>query len=257
MPTRKGYVRRSDIPDDVLAALNRGEIESRTLAEGLAIDFRTLMAHTLPDLPEEHHASIESSIGILRRTKNAGDLLARHVDARTLSKLAGHRSDTVRGWVAFAIGGLPGLTAADRLQRIRPLADDSHFGVREWAWMAFRPTIAQDLPQALRLLTPWTREASPNLRRFASESTRPRGVWCAHLEPLKEQPELGLPLLDPLKSDPTKYVQDSVANWLNDAAKSKPDWVRALCRRWRQTSSSAATERICLRAQRSLKDAIS
>lgn len=252
MTARKGYVRRSDIPRDVLAALNRGEIESRTLAEGLAIDFRTLMACVVPNVPDEHHERIESSIGILKRTMNAGELLAEFVDAKSLNRLAAHPSDTVRGWAAFAIGRLPRLTAAQRLERLRRLADDSHFGVREWAWMAYRPTIALDVTAAIQLLKSWTNEESSNLRRFASESTRPRGVWCTHLDVLKERPELGLPLLEPLKADPTKYVQDSVANWLNDAGKSQPDWVREVCRQWLRKNSSAATKRICQRAQRSL-----
>jgi 3-methyladenine DNA glycosylase AlkC len=252
MSERKGYVRRSDIPADVLAALNRGDLETRTLAEGLAIDFRMLMSCVVPELPEEHHEQLDSSIGILRRTMNAGELLAEFVDAKSLKRLVGHPSDTVRGWAAFAIGRLPRLIAAQRLERLRPLADDTHFGVREWAWMAFRPTIAIDVPAAIRLLKPWTKEQSANLRRFASEGTRPRGVWCAHLEVLKEQPELGLPILEPLKADPTKYVQDSVANWLNDAGKSRPEWVREVCRQWLKKNSSAATNRICARAQRSL-----
>jgi len=252
MTVRKGYVRRSDIPPDVLTALNRGEIESRTLAEGLAIDFRMLMARVVPEVPEEHHERIESSIGILRRTMNAGELLTEFVDAKTLKRLVAHSSDTIRGWAAFAIGRLPRLTATQRLERIRPLADDSHFGVREWAWMAYRPTIALDVPAAIRLLKPWTKDKSLNLRRFASESTRPRGVWCAHLDVLKDQPELGLPLLGPLKADPTKYVQDSVANWLNDAGKSHPGWVKEVCRQWQKTNAPAATKRICQRAQRNL-----
>jgi hypothetical protein len=42
-----------------------------------------------------------------------------------------HASDAFRGWATFAIGlDEP----ADRvLGRIKPLADDSHFGEREWA----------------------------------------------------------------------------------------------------------------------------
>ncbi|WP_286710526.1 MULTISPECIES: hypothetical protein [Sphingobacterium] len=78
--------------------------------------------------------------------------------------------------------------------------------------MAIRNRIAFDLDRSITYLSLWAMEKDENVRRFATESTRPRGVWCKHIDRLKQEPSLALPILEPLKSDPSKYVRDSVAN---------------------------------------------
>ena len=42
-------------------------------------------------------------------------------------------------------------------------------------------------------------------------------------------------------------------DWLNDAAKDQPDWVRGLCAEWLKATPADATRRICHRALRNLK----
>jgi 3-methyladenine DNA glycosylase AlkC len=190
--------------------------------------------------------------GISRRMALAGRLLFDRHGLAAVDRLKDHPSDTVRGWACFVIGVIEGMTVQERLAAIRPYADDRHFGVREWAWMAVRPHLATDLEAAIPLLADWTNDPSERLRRFACEAIRPRGVWCTHIKALRQNPEMALPVLQPLRADPTPYVQDSVGNWLNDAAKDRPDWVRALCDRWRSESQDPATARICRRALRSI-----
>ena len=241
------------IPAAVLADLNAGTRESANLAEGLAVDHAALMAAAVPDVPPDARARLSAgSPSITQRMRIAGELLLEHVGLGGLDALVVHESDTVRGWAAYAIGLAPGLALAEWLTHIRPLANDPHFGVREWAWLPLRPHIAQDVGRAIRLLEPWVFEASAYLRRFAVEATRPRGVWTEHIAELKENPRLGLPLLKPLRADPERYVQDSVSNWLNDAAESQPDWVRDLVEGWADGCEDAGTLRVCRRAVRSL-----
>lgn len=250
--TRKGAIRQSDIPADVLRRLNAGAIESATLAEILAIDFTRLMSHVMPEAAREAAGRFKASDGITKRMSLAGRLLFGELGTGGYERVAAHRSDTVRGWAAFMLAETPGLSLKERLARVRPLADDNHFGVREWAWLALRPYIGEQIKEAVHLLSPWVNEPSANLRRFAVESSRPRGVWCAHIAELKSHPEIASPLLEPVKSDTSKYVQDSVCNWLNDASKSRPDWVKSTCDRWLNENDTKETARICARALRSV-----
>lgn len=250
---RPGARRRDDVPPDVRARLNAGVEEARTLAEILVVDFGQLLRAVAPEAPEDAARTLSTAgLGVLARMALAAQTLHGLWGKDAFDRLVDHPSDTVRGWAAFVLAReeRPGL--ARRYDRVRPLADDPNPGVREWAWIALRPRVAADLEGAIAAGLRWTSHTSPNLRRYAVEITRPRGVWCAHLGQLKADPSPGLPLLEPLRADGTKYVQDSVANWLNDAAKSRPDWVRALCARWERESKTPATQRIIRRALRSL-----
>ena len=60
-------------------------------------------------------------------------------------------------------------------------------------------------------------------------------------------------LLEPVRSDTSRYVQNATANWLNDASKSRPDWVRAVCDRWAEQSPTKETAWIVNRGLRTLR----
>lgn len=252
---RTGANRRSAIPPEVLAALNRGQEATRTLSEWLAVDQAAVARAVLPEVLGEQArpviavAESLAAEGVMGRTRGIGAALAPVLRA-DLGTLASHRSDVVRTWVCYAYAAQPRRTLAQRLADLRPFAVDEHFGVREIAWMALRPHLAVDLPQALTLLRAWAADADANLRRCASEATRPRGVWCTQLTALVADPAPAEPLLDLLRADPSRYVQVSVGNWLNDAGKSCPDWLDALAQRWRSTSPGTATAAILVRGLR-------
>jgi 3-methyladenine DNA glycosylase AlkC len=244
--------RPQDIDPIRLAELEAGRAETRDLAEGLAIRMDRLAAAVWqewglePPIDRRFQETVTHAMA-------AGGLALALLGDEAVTRAMTHSSDTVRGWAAYAIGERPGWTLEQRLARVRVLAADPHFAVREWAWLGLRPRIAAEIATALNTLADWTKSEDPNVRRFACEATRPRGVWCAHIGWLKTNPEPGLVILEPLRADPAKYVQDSVANWLNDAAKSHPGWVMEVTERWQNESPGPVTARIVRRARRSMK----
>lgn len=260
---RTGARSISEIPKTILDALNRGEIASANLVEWLAIDQLRLAEHVLheldlsswlPDISSRVNQLKKPSVNTIGRA--IGESLAllilnnQRSDVRTT--LAQHPADTVRIWMAYCTSHLPYDSLNAQLNAMRVFAADPHFGVREIAWMAMRPFIAAELDLSLQLLTSWVCDPDEAIRRFATEATRPRGVWCAHIERLKNEPEIAQHLLDPLVEDPSKYVRDSVANWLNDASKTRPDFVQNLCESWHKRYTSKEAAYTCRRALRTV-----
>lgn len=239
----------SDITLERRALLESGQAESRDLMEGLVIRMVPLLSAVAPAAVAHYDATAD--LGFTKRLALAGRAIATAYGPEQDAEWVHHPSDTVRGMAAFVCVERA-VDLAALLDLLTPLATDSHFGVREWAWLAARDRLIAADQNALDLLVPWTKSADPNLRRFASEATRPRGVWCAHWRSLRENPERGLPLLEPLRADESKYVQLSVANWLNDAGKDHPEWVMNVTRRWTELSKTPHTEAIVKRARRNL-----
>lgn len=263
---RKGAARIALIPPEVLEALNDGLVPTVNLNEFLALDLTRLARNVARQIGLDPQAErIGDTLAMLgafapiKRHRHVSralyDLAAPRADRDAIAHaLATHPSDVARSWATQWIM-YSGMALADKLRCVRRFAGDPHFGVREMAWMAVRGDVAQAVDEAVRLLEPWARDRDENIRRFASEGTRPRGVWCAPIEALKAQPWRALPLLEPLKADPSRYVQNSVANWLNDASKTQPEWVDEVCRRWLAESPAPPTDYIVRRALRTLSAA--
>lgn len=265
LKSRKGAQRRADVPPEVLEALNTGRIDTITLAEWLAIDMEQLLANILPEVGlEEEAKGILAAFhplkdeGVTRRLIGIGAILFEVLRKRTdgekiFERMAVHPSDMVRVWVNYTLTADTSLSLEVRLERTRRFATDPSVAVRECAWDSFRPHLVRELPVGLHLLQEWVRDGDPNIRRCAVEGTRPRGVWTPHIKALKENPEPGLVLLEPLKADPSRYVQNAVANWLNDASKSQPGWAVNICGRWEKESPTKETRYIVNRALRTLR----
>jgi 3-methyladenine DNA glycosylase AlkC len=260
---RKGARSTKDLAPDILIQLNRGEIETENLVEWLAVDQRSLLAHILQQhnratylkpillaidqLKKQTVNTINEAIGTVLFEQSV-----KNGDQQFLQVLSYHQADMARCWATYTIGKNEQLTIEQTLEQIKPFSADTHFGVREISWMAVRHKIASNLIPSISILSRWTSHEDKNIRRFSSESTRPRGVWCGHIEILKHNPELALQILEPLKSDPERYVQDSVGNWLNDASKTQADFVRSLCQKWEIESETKETQYIIKKALRTI-----
>jgi 3-methyladenine DNA glycosylase AlkC len=247
---RKGSKSMKDIPIELLNQLNEGKVESANLVEWLAVDQLKLLQNILKENAkmDYFHPILSEINGLKKKTivamnstigKGLLQQLSANDDKDFEKVIADHPSDSVRCWACYRIGLDDSLGHEEKLLKIHPFAKDGHFGVREIAWMAVRGSISCHLEESIFLLTGWVKDENENIRRFASEATRPRGVWCSHIPQLKENPSLALPILEPLKSDPSKYVQNSVGNWLNDASKTRPDFVQKVYKDW---SSGASKE---------------
>lgn len=260
---RKGAARIALIPPEVLEALNGGRVPTVNLNEFLAIDLprlaRSVAGHIGLSADDERIEDTLAMLGAFKPVKRHEHVARALYDVAHARRdrdaiahaLATHPSDVARAWASqwIAFSGLP---MPDKFASVRRFAADPHFGVREIAWMSVRDEVIGDLDGALALLAPWVIDADENIRRFASELTRPRGVWCPPIKALQVEPWRALPLLEPLRADPSRYVQNSVANWLNDASKSQPAWVEKVCLRWERESPAVETNYIVRRAQRSL-----
>lgn len=260
---RKGARSIKEIPPLVLDQLNKGETASVNLTEWLAIDQKLLFKNilskynrtdyiepvlrTIDSLKKQTVNTINETIGreLLTLTTN-------HNDRDFLKLLQTDMADMARCWSAYSIGMYNETSLSKKLEMIQPFAADKHFGVREISWMAVRKDIAENTIESINILSTWTSSEDENIRRFACEAIRPRGVWCEHIDILKQNPEIALSILNPLNSDPSKYVQNSVANWLNDAGKTNPDFVVELCSKWAKQSTTKQTAYIIKRALRTI-----
>ncbi len=262
---RKGARKAQDIPKEVMQLLNVGKIETVNLTEWLAIDHLKLIQTNFEaiGISKENVKLISEKIksqkkpSTMNTIKLVGSTLYKlYSDNKAfnsiLDNLSSHLSDSIRCYAPYLKSLNQNLSISEKLNQSKKLIADNHFGVREVVWMALRPEIDDNLEKSIEILSSWTKNDNENIRRFTTESTRPRGVWCKHIERLKENPTIALPILENLKSDKSKYVQDSVGNWLNDASKSEPNFVIELCEKWRNESPTQETEKIIKRALRTI-----
>ncbi|MEZ6134514.1 MAG: hypothetical protein R3C53_06360 [Pirellulaceae bacterium] len=116
---------------------------------------------------------------------------------------------------------------------------------------AVRQFINAHPDKTLTALTKWCADRNYHVRRLVSEGTRPRLPWSGRLSIEQTVP---LPFLDQLHADTTRYVTRSVANHLNDIAKTDASLVLDTLQRWRDQGKQRPNELdwMCRHALRTL-----
>ncbi|TAI48920.1 DNA alkylation repair protein [Flagellimonas allohymeniacidonis] len=95
-----------------------------------------------------------------------------------------------------------------------------------------RPYLEKFPEKTLDTMLRWSQNPNKHVRRLASEGVRPRLPWASKLDDFVEDPSPILPILENLKDDPSKYVQKSVANCVNDILKDNPEIAKTLVESW-------------------------
>jgi|688.fasta_scaffold04532_9 3-methyladenine DNA glycosylase AlkC len=85
--------------------------------------------------------------------------------------------------------------------------------------------------KTLNRIQHWSKHLHYHVRRLASEGTRPKLPWGMKIGLSVEAP---LSILDTLHADSTRFVTRSVANHLNDIAKTHPDLVLERLNHWKK-----------------------
>ena len=149
------------------------------------------------------------------------------------------RQDDDFGQFIHAVPGILAVRHGLEAHRERAL-DLLHAATQRFSMEFYiRPFLNRWPEETLARLAVWAEDGNYHVRRLVSEGTRPKLPWAKAVSLVPEQ---SLPLLDRLHADGTRYVTRSVANHLNDLAKSVPDQVLERLAAWRQEGRQEAGE---------------
>jgi 3-methyladenine DNA glycosylase AlkC len=117
---------------------------------------------------------------------------------------------------------------------------------------AIRALLRHDLTRALGVIgSIWVVSDDVDVRRLASEGTRPYLPWATRVPDVLREPEATIPILTALYRDESDYVRRSVANHLNDLSRDHADLVVDTARAW-LAAPNEHTARLVGRALRTL-----
>lgn len=105
---------------------------------------------------------------------------------------------------------------------------------------AIRIFLKKDFDKTISVMYSWADDKNMDIRRLASEGSRPRLPWSFKLDQVIQNPTVTRPILEKLKADPEIYVRKSVANHLNDVSKDHPDYMISLINTWDRSNEYTA-----------------
>ncbi|WP_279045206.1 DNA alkylation repair protein [Cedecea davisae] len=123
----------------------------------------------------------------------------------------------------------------------------------EWA---VRPFIKTNPVETMRFLLQCAQNDNVDIRRWASEGTRPRVPWGEKLHMFITDPSGTREILEVLKFDPELFVRKSVANHLNDITKDHPDYVIELLQSWQQQAKNDDVKKVAWITRHALRTLI-
>jgi len=97
---------------------------------------------------------------------------------------------------------------------------------------AIRLLLAHDLDRAMPIVLGWTASTDADVRRLATEGTRPFLPWAIRVPAILADPAATLPVLHALYRDEDEVVRRSVANHLNDLSRQHPELVVTTTAAW-------------------------
>ncbi|EMQ97501.1 DNA alkylation repair protein [Paeniglutamicibacter gangotriensis Lz1y] len=210
--------------------------------ESTVLDLIGSLVAVVPDagLPTLHLAApVIETLGLRERADLLCDALLSDLPG-DYAALAGtiraaSEDEAFRGWLiwpvtsAIAVKAVAEGTTAAFDDAVALLAELTG---RLTAEFAIRTLLRHDLDRALELIRDWTTSEDLDVRRLASEGTRPYLPWSTRVPEITARTGVTIPVLNALYRDPEEYVRRSVANHLNDLSRDAPAMVVDTARRW-------------------------
>jgi 3-methyladenine DNA glycosylase AlkC len=206
-----------------------------TLTEAVAAAAPGVALHALPaTVGRLDELSLRERADLLRDALLA-DLPGGYADLARVVRAARDGATPFTGWLIWPVTSAVAARAVE--ERTDAAFDDAMALLAELtgrltAEFAVRTLLRHDLDRALGIAADWARSDDTDVRRLASEGTRPYLPWAVRVPELLARPRATVPVLDALYRDESDYVRRSVANHLNDLSRDHPELVVATAARW-------------------------